>query len=300
MLNENNINQFFENEQINEGAKETLISLSFIAQLLALPNILPAQDFYNAVGNKPTHAQLVDAVNKVVQTNKVYNGYAEAKVANILARTLYLEAANEDEEGIRYVATAIMNRANQKIENIVNVCFKPMQFSCWNSISPSTNKKYTGKNYALWAPSAALRKERDAVTTWNICKKIATEIIENKFELKGNYNMYYNPNKCTPSWSTKLTGTKTVGRHIFGYYDKQDPARKKIASKKPTYPNETTVKKGEIGVSSVAKRLINQKQTSFTNINKLTNAILACNNFKKDSKGNPIIHIGDKIKLPKS
>ena len=94
--------------------------------------------------------------------------------------------------------------------------------------------------------------------------------------------------------------TKTVGRHIFGYYDKQDPARKKIASKKPTYPNETTVKKGEIGVSSVAKRLINQKQTSFTNINKLTNAILACNNFKKDSKGNPIIHIGDKIKLPKS
>ena len=73
MLNENNINQFFENEQINEGAKETLISLSFIAQLLALPNILPAQDFYNAVGNKPTHAQLVDAVNKVVQTNKVYN-----------------------------------------------------------------------------------------------------------------------------------------------------------------------------------------------------------------------------------
>ena len=68
--------------------------------------------------------------------------------ADVLARTIWGEARGEGLEGMRAVANVILNRV--KIaelkngfwwgSNIIQVCQKPYQFSCWNRSDPNFKK----------------------------------------------------------------------------------------------------------------------------------------------------------------
>jgi N-acetylmuramoyl-L-alanine amidase len=63
--------------------------------------------------------------------------------ADIMARTLYGEARGEGREGIEAVAAVIMNRVRNPRWwgiDVVSVCQKPWQFSCWNDGDPNRAK----------------------------------------------------------------------------------------------------------------------------------------------------------------
>jgi len=65
-----------------------------------------------------------------------------------LARTLWGEARGEGVEGMKAVACVILNRVKIAEEkgkcwwgnNIIQVCQKPYQFSCWNRSDPNFKK----------------------------------------------------------------------------------------------------------------------------------------------------------------
>uniref|UniRef100_A0A336MH48 CSON001617 protein n=1 Tax=Culicoides sonorensis TaxID=179676 RepID=A0A336MH48_CULSO len=58
---------------------------------------------------------------------------------DVFAKTVYAEARGEPEEGQRWVAWVIKNRADMKRDywgyTIKEVCLKPGQFECWNGVT---------------------------------------------------------------------------------------------------------------------------------------------------------------------
>ena len=62
---------------------------------------------------------------------------------DILARTLYGEARGEGQHGMEAVSSVIMNRVRNPRwwgKDVVSVCQKPWQFSCWNENDPNRAK----------------------------------------------------------------------------------------------------------------------------------------------------------------
>ncbi len=69
--------------------------------------------------------------------------------ADVLARTLWGEARSEGHVGMEAVASVVLNRVKVARDhggkywwgaNIVQVCQKPYQFSCWNRSDPNFQK----------------------------------------------------------------------------------------------------------------------------------------------------------------
>jgi spore germination cell wall hydrolase CwlJ-like protein len=123
---------------------------------------------------------------------------------NIVAQTIYREARGEGEAGMRAVASAIFNRANQNKNHFRAVCVKNRQFCVWTGVEV---KKRTYKD-----------------NTWEIAKKIAKEMFDGTFtSTVGKSTHFYNPDTVreTPSWAyedkakTKKRPSEKIGRHEF-------------------------------------------------------------------------------------
>lgn len=119
--------------------------------------------------------------------------------AHVIAKTLYLEARGEGEQGLRAVAAIIWNRAHERKMSLAQVCLQRKQFSCWDGRRPS---------------SVVIDIVHD--DTWRICLKIEAEMMSNTFIPAGPWNLYHNPDKCKPSWTGKGTTHVTyIGHHKF-------------------------------------------------------------------------------------
>lgn len=131
------------------------------------------------------------------------SGYTKQQVKNIITRTLWAEARNDGEIGMRAVAAVIYNRAQGDSNRFVDVIKKPKQFSCWNGMSASD-----------WSPKNFKMKQRDD-SEWNIASAIADEMVKQVFEPVSNtYDHYYNPDKASPAWGKGESG-KIIGSHKF-------------------------------------------------------------------------------------
>ncbi len=138
-----------------------------------------------------------------------------AKAKNVLARTLYMEARGEGSTGLNMVMTVIWNRAGKGIiDQLVPECLMPSQFSCWN------DKKAVEKNpatYQIQFPDCVQVGKGADFKMWNECVRIAESAFNGTFKpVNDNWNAYYNPKKCSPSWASKLIGAEIVGHHIVG------------------------------------------------------------------------------------
>lgn len=283
-------------DEITDESLQSALGLSLIATLLSLGSILRADDIRSGLkdAHDPKEAQIV--LNAI--ENKTYGGYSTAQAANILMRTLYAEARNESSLGKRMVATVIWNRAGGDVDRLPGVCLKRKQFSCWNGLTARDPG-----NFVVRVPKGATRPgaNQDA---WNECKALVEQMMDGSFTPEGNYNMYLNKATADKSavngWGTTMGDQKVVGHHTFGYLKDQDGYKgKKVETPTPQYATTCRVQAGDYGVSYVAKRLIKDKQTSYTDVRKLTDQIIALNpKLKTDKKGNPIIKVGDILKLP--
>lgn len=133
--------------------------------------------------------------------------YRELEV-DVLARTIFGEARGEPVEGMEAVASVILNRVRiaQKKgrywwgNNIIGVCQKPYQFSCWNKNDPSYHRltHVTDKNIHF---ATSLRIARRAViNALKDCTGGAT---------------HYHADYVSPYWARGEAPSKVIGRHIF-------------------------------------------------------------------------------------
>jgi len=122
----------------------------------------------------------------------------DLKALDVLAKTLYYEARGEGERGIRAVASTIVNRAVKKdkvasVENCMKQALKRKQYSCWNG---KTDLKI-GKG-----------------KTWELCRKIAYEMVVGKFEVTTEHTHYYAHKVVNPYWAKDVDKEK-IGNHTF-------------------------------------------------------------------------------------
>lgn len=80
----------------------------------------------------------------------IYNARAENIPINnetIVPLTIAYEASNQPFSGQMAVARVIQNRAKERNETHVDICFEPHQFSCWSQGKPTQSRKITEAEY---------------------------------------------------------------------------------------------------------------------------------------------------------
>lgn len=133
--------------------------------------------------------------------------YREMEVET-LARTLWGEARGEGTVGMQAVACVIINRVKEAQENsgkwwgnnIIQVCQKPYQFSCWNRSDPNFKKllNVTAKDPYF---ATALRIARH-------CVHCGVEDITNGAD-------HYHAAGAAPYWAKNEKPVFVMGDHIF-------------------------------------------------------------------------------------
>jgi spore germination cell wall hydrolase CwlJ-like protein len=127
---------------------------------------------------------------------------------DILARTLWGEARGEGESGMEAVACVILNRcaisaARKKYwwgNNIIQICQKPYQFSCWNRSDPNYRKLQA---VDLQDPDFARARQ------------IARRALIGGLSDTTNGATHYHARGIMPVWAQSEIPCARIGHHIF-------------------------------------------------------------------------------------
>jgi spore germination cell wall hydrolase CwlJ-like protein len=135
-------------------------------------------------------------------------GFYDELVVDVLARTLWGEARGEGPQGMEAVAGVILNRVKVAESkggywwggDIISVCQKPYQFSCWNR---------SDANY----------RQLQAITEKDIqyatCVRIARRAVAGALSDITHGATHYHTTSVNPDWAAGQTPSATIGHHIF-------------------------------------------------------------------------------------
>ncbi len=127
-----------------------------------------------------------------------------------LALTLYLEARSEPTKGIIAVGSVILERVRLGYfggKNIKGVCFKPYQFSCYNSNDAQYEK------IALRIASN-FDEEAGKISKLQECLMIARGLLSG--EIKPNVEaQFYKVVGCPAAWEKDFVHVERIGAHDF-------------------------------------------------------------------------------------
>jgi N-acetylmuramoyl-L-alanine amidase len=149
---------------------------------------------------------------------------------DVLARTIWGEARGTGITGMKHVASVILNRAAHPRwwgHDVVSVCLKPYQFSCWNSKDPNLPK--------LSRVTVADRQFSDA-------RYIASQALAGRLvdETGGADSYYALSSRNPPSWIAKATHTMSDGFHAFWRVELHAPEGQPQAPAPPAVSNPDT------------------------------------------------------------
>ncbi len=128
---------------------------------------------------------------------------------DVLARTLWGEARGEGPQGMEAVASVILNRVKAAHENggrhwwgnnIIQVCQKPYQFSCWNRSDPNFQKLQAADDKDLYFATAL---------------RIARRACAGTLKDRTNGATHYHAKSVNPYWARGETPVAVVGDHVF-------------------------------------------------------------------------------------
>jgi spore germination cell wall hydrolase CwlJ-like protein len=133
----------------------------------------------------------------------------DAQAIDVLARTLWGEARGQGDEGLRAVAHVVMNRVRLARamggawwgNDVVAVCRKSYQFSCWNMSDPNR-------------PKVLAVDERSAI--FRRARAIAAAVIagfDRHDPTRGA--THYHRFDIAPAWSQGRTPTVRIKDHVF-------------------------------------------------------------------------------------
>ena len=134
--------------------------------------------------------------------------YRELEI-DVLARTLWGEARGEGAIGLQAVAAVVLNRVKVAEahggkywwgHNIISVCQKPYQFSCWNRSDPSFQK---------------LQKVDESNLYFATSLRVARRAVIGVLEDHTGGATHYHADYVDPYWAKGEEPTVTIGRHIF-------------------------------------------------------------------------------------
>ena len=133
--------------------------------------------------------------------------YREMEI-DVLARTLWGEARGEGTAGMKAVACVILNRVKVAQargsywwgNNIIQVCQKPYQFSCWNRSDPNFRKLQAVDSSDLYFATA---------------QRMARRALSGALADITDGSTHYHAVGITPYWTKNETPVTTLGRHIF-------------------------------------------------------------------------------------
>lgn len=139
---------------------------------------------------------------------KAADDFYRSLEVDVLARTLWGEARGEGERGMEAVACVVLNRvaiaqARGKFwwgGDVISVCQKPYQFSCWNRSDPSYKKLL-----------AADSKNKDFVMACLVARRAVHGALA---DITGGAT-HYHADYVSPYWAQGEKPTATIGRHIF-------------------------------------------------------------------------------------
>jgi spore germination cell wall hydrolase CwlJ-like protein len=129
----------------------------------------------------------------------------------LLAQTIWGEARNHGERGMRAVGHVIQNRAahdnsRRYGEGIKGVVTKRKAFSCWNERDP--NRKAI-RNISSLPEGTPDHK------AWLAAKRIAKEILSGESRDPTGGALYYHTTAVNPVWARNMEPIRTVANHIF-------------------------------------------------------------------------------------
>jgi len=128
--------------------------------------------------------------------------------ADILARTIYGEASGEKLDGQEAVASVVLNRlrfAKQKGgwwwgNSIMQICLKPLQFSCWNANDVNREK---------------IEKVSFEDKSFKLARRIALRAIAGLLKDKTRGSTHYHTKNIRPKWSIGKIPAAQIGSHFF-------------------------------------------------------------------------------------
>jgi spore germination cell wall hydrolase CwlJ-like protein len=129
--------------------------------------------------------------------------------ADILARTLWGEARGESKAGRQAVASVVLNRiayARAKGgrywwgNDIVSVCLKPWQFSCWNASDPNRAK---------------LESVGESNKAFLQCLRIAADALSGRLADSIEGATHYHVEGLSPPWAKNREPVARIGKHVF-------------------------------------------------------------------------------------
>lgn len=130
------------------------------------------------------------------------------QAADILARTLFGEARGEPVRGKEAVACVVLNRVRRARRrggwwwggDIVEVCLKPWQFSCWNAGDPNR---------------ARIETVTDSDRVFRSCQRIAERALAGTLTDPTKGATHYHARGVHPPWAWHKAPSAEIGRHLF-------------------------------------------------------------------------------------
>lgn len=147
------------------------------------------------------------ALDAAVEEKTMSEFYNDVTV-DVLARTLWGEARGEGTQGMHAVANVILNRtkiAENKGgfwwgNNVIQVCQKPYQFSCWNRSDPNFRK---------------LQNVNDKDLHFATALRLARRAVIGQLEDITEGATHYHAANITPYWTKGREPVNIIGRHKF-------------------------------------------------------------------------------------
>ena len=128
----------------------------------------------------------------------------------VVAKTVYGEARGEGPEGQAAVAWVIRNRVARRTPtggpfwwgaDLIAVCRKPYQFSCWLASDPNRPKLDA---LALTDP------------TYLACRVVVDRVCDGReSDPTGGATNYYATDIPVPPWAANRTPSARIGHHVF-------------------------------------------------------------------------------------
>lgn len=132
-----------------------------------------------------------------------------ALALDVLARTIWGEARGEGAEGMQAVACVVLNReAVARARggywwggDVIRICQKPYQFSCWNRADPNFQKLMS------------VTPERDLyfATALRIAHRALAGVLPDNTGGATHYHAY----GILPRWAEEAEPVTTIGHHVF-------------------------------------------------------------------------------------
>ncbi len=152
--------------------------------------------------------KLIALDSKALSEDREMHAFYRELETDVLARTLWGEARGEGTEGMEAVASVILNRVKIAEDegkfwwgnNIIQVCQKPYQFSCWNRSDPNFRKLQAVDEKDLYFTTA---------------KRISCRAIIGRLEDATYGATHYHTAGTVPYWAKGEQPTAVIGNHIF-------------------------------------------------------------------------------------